>query len=77
MNDYEATMAEERRWQAEEIILSIADIIYENRRLRRELEDAREYEKKYTDLLNDSLRSANEGTTCLLRAVLDGAFDKR
>ena len=29
---------EEARWQAEEMILGMADIVYENRRLRRELE---------------------------------------
>ena len=77
MYDYEASLKEERRWQAEEIILGIVDIIYENRRLRSELEEAKEYEKKYTDLLNESVRSANEGTACLFKAILDGAFDKQ
>lgn len=72
MYDYE----DERRWQAEDIILGMADIIYENRRLRRELEEAKEYEKKYTNLLNESIRSANEGTACLLEAIINGAFDK-
>ena len=77
--DYKTMMeleAEEARYRAEEVILCMADIIYENRRLRRELEYTKEYEKKYTDLLNESVRNANESTACLLKAVLNGAFDK-
>ena len=37
---------------------------------------SKEYEKKYTNLLNESIRSANEGTACLLEAILNGAFNK-
>ena len=46
MYDYE----EERKWQAEDIILGMADIIYENRRLRLELEAAKEYENYFQSL---------------------------
>ena len=72
--DIQNWYAEEQRQYAEEVILSMADIIYENRRLRRELEEAKEYEKKYTDLLNYSVRSAREGSANLLKAALAGAF---
>lgn len=65
---------EERRWEAEELILGMADIVYENRRLRRELERAQEFEKKYHDLLNESVRNANESTANLFKAIMSGAF---
>lgn len=75
--DYKTMMdieTEEARWQAEEMILGMADIVYENRRLRRELEKTKEYEKKYNDLLNQSLDNANKHTACLFEAIMAGAF---
>ncbi len=73
MDKFEAEM---RRWEAEELILSMADIVYENRRLRRELEEARHYEEKYSNLLNESYKNAQENTACLLKAIVEGVFDK-
>ena len=58
----------------EEIILGMADIVYENRRLRRELEEAKEYEKKYHDLLNDCVDNANKNTAALFSAIVNGCF---
>ena len=69
--------AEEKRWLAEEMILGMADIIYENRRLHRELEEAKIYEEKYNNLLDQSVKNAREGTACLLKAALDGAFTQK
>lgn len=72
--ELEKIEAEERRWEAEELILVMADIVYENRRLRRELEEAKEYEKKYRNLLDANFKQAQENSANLLKAILDGAF---
>ena len=65
---------EERKFFVEEIIIGMADVVYENRKLRRELEKAKEYEKKYHDLLNESVDNANKHTASLLQAIMAGAF---
>lgn len=78
--DYKTMMeieAEERRWEAEELILGMADIVYENRRLRRELNEALEYKQKYNDLVDSNFKEAQERSACLLKAILDGAFTAR
>jgi hypothetical protein len=75
--DYKTMMeieAEECRWQAEELILGMADIVYENRRLRRELEEALEYKQKYHDLINRNFKQAQESSANLLNAIMVGAF---
>lgn len=69
--------ATERKWLAEEMILGMADIIYENRRLHYELEEAKVYEEKYNNLLNQSVKNAREGAANLLKAALDGAFTQK
>ena len=66
--------AEERRWEAEELILGMADIVYENRRLRRELKEALEYKQKYHDLVDSNFKEAQERSATLFKAILDGAF---
>ena len=62
------------RYDIEEIILGMADIVWENRRLRRELAEAKEYEKKYHDLLDQSVDHANKSTASLLEAIMAGCF---
>ena len=62
------------RFDIEEIILGMADIVYENRKLHRELEEAKEYKKKYNDLLESNLQNAKESSANLLSAILMGAF---
>lgn len=62
------------RFDIEEIILSMADIVYENRELRHELKKAQEYEKMYHDLLEQNLQNAKESSANLLSAILMGAF---
>lgn len=69
--------AEEQRFEAEEMILSMADIVYENRRLRRELDEALEYKKKYNELVDRNFKEAQERSACMLKAILDGAFTAR
>ena len=63
------------RRDVEDIILCMADIVMENRDLRAELEQMREYRQKYYDLINDNLRSAEESNRMLLKACLMGAFN--
>lgn len=75
--DYKTMMeieAEERRWQAEELILGMADIVYENRRLKRELNEALEYKQKYHDLIDRNFKQAQESSANLLKAIMEGAF---
>jgi hypothetical protein len=80
MMDYITAMQmeeEEKRWETEEMILRMADIVYENRRLRRELNEALEYKQKYHDLVDRNFKQAQEGTANLLNAIMNGAFAKR
>ena len=72
--DLEKIEAEERRFRAEEMILSMADIVHDNRRLRYELEEAKKFEKKYNDLLKQSVDNANAHTASLFKAIVNGAF---
>lgn len=78
--DYKTMMeieAEERRWEAEEMILGMADIVYENRRLRRELDEALEYKQKYHDLIDRNFKQAQESSANLFKAIVEGAFATR
>lgn len=75
--DYKTMMeieAEERKWEAEELILGMADIVYENRRLKRELNEALEYKQKYHDLVDSNYKEAQERSANLLSAIMAGAF---
>jgi len=58
----------------EEIIFGMVDIINENYRLKRELKEAREYERKYNDLLDQSVKNAAAGQKAMFEAILAGAF---
>lgn len=59
----------------EEMILGMAEIVYENHRLQRELEEAKVYEKKYNDIIKESMKQAAENQKALLEAIMAGAFD--
>lgn len=58
----------------EQIILGMAEIVMENRRLKSELKEAQEYKKKYMDLLDQNLRDASDRSSALLEAIVEGAF---
>ncbi len=58
----------------EEIVLGMARIVRENRRLKAELEEAKEYKKKYEDLLDANVREAGERSAALFEAIVNGAF---
>lgn len=59
-------------YDIEEIILGMAEIVHENRRLRYELKSAQEYEKKYDDLLNRCVDNANKRTAAIFGAIMLG-----
>lgn len=65
------------RFEIEEIILGMAGIVRENRYLRMELEEAKRYEKKYNDLIDQNVKMADESSRALLTAIIDGAFATR
>ena len=62
------------RWELEEIILGMADIVYENRELRRKLKQAEEYERLYNELLDRNIKHAEESNRLLLENIFNGVF---
>ena len=62
-------------YDIEEIILGMADVVHENRRLRYELKRAQEYEKKYNDLLNSCVDNANKSNAAILEAIILGCYN--
>ena len=62
------------RWELEEIILGMADIVYENHELRRKLKQAEEYETKYNELLARNIKHAEESNRLLLENIFNGVF---
>ena len=56
------------------IIIGMADIVYENRRLRKELAEALEYKQKYQDLLDRNVVQARDNSAALLNAIVSGVF---
>lgn len=63
------------KYDIEEIILGMADIVYENRRLRAELKRAQEYEKKYDNLLNRCVDNANKSSAAIFEAIMLGCYN--
>ena len=61
-------------YDIEDIILGMADIVRENRRLRYELAEMAEYKKKYEDLLDHAVDNANKSTANLLEAIMAGVY---
>lgn len=62
------------RWELEELILGMADIVYENRQLRKELEQMKEYKRKYNELIEQNVRQAEKSQKALFEAITMGAF---
>lgn len=59
-------------WQIEEIILGMADIIYENRQLRKENERLRKIEKEYHQSIIDRCRESEQASLNMLKAAMVG-----
>lgn len=62
-------------YDIEEIILGMADIVYENRRLRSELKEAKEYEKRYHDLLDSCVDNAQKSSAAIFEAIMLGCYN--
>ena len=58
--------------QTENIILTMADIVIENRNLREEVARLRKVEEEYHNYVNDRCRAADEESVNMLRAMLVG-----
>lgn len=63
------------RYDIEEIILGMADIVHENRVLRAELKRAKEFEKKYDDLLDRCVDNANKSSVAIFEAIMLGCYN--
>ena len=63
------------RYDIEEIILGMADIVQENRVLRQELKRAKEFENKYDDLLNRCVDNANKSSAAIFEAIMLGCYN--
>ena len=65
------------RWEIEDIILGMADIVLENRWLRKELKEAKEFEIKYNEAIAASAKQAAESQRAILEAIFAGAFNSK
>lgn len=62
-------------YDIEEIVLGMAEIVYENRRLRAELKRAQEYEKKYDDLLNRCVDNSIKSSAAIFEGIMMGCYN--
>ena len=62
-------------YEIENIILGMAEIVYENRRLRAELKRASEFEKKYDELLNRCVDNANKSSAAIFESIMLGCYN--
>lgn len=58
--------------QTENIILTMADIVIENRNLREEVERLRKVEEEYHQYVADRCRAADEASRNMIKAALVG-----
>lgn len=59
-------------YDAEELILSMSEIVYENRALRQEVVRLRKIEKDYHQSINDRCRASEDASRNMLRAAIVG-----
>lgn len=59
----------------EDIIIGMANVVLENRALRKELDEMRKYKEMYYELINENLKNAEESNRMLLKCCLMGAFN--
>ena len=62
-------------YDIEDIVLGMAEIVHENRRLRAELKRAGEFEKKYDELLNRYVDNANKSSAAIFDAIMLGCYN--
>ena len=58
------------RNEAEELILTMADIVVENRQLKKEVKKLREVEKKYHDYIMEEYKASEEEFRNIIRIPL-------
>lgn len=59
------------RYETEEIILTMADIVMENRQLRQEVKRFREVEKEYHDYIMEEYRAGEQNFRDIIRMPLE------
>lgn len=59
------------RYEAEELILAMADIVVENRQLRQEIKRLKEVEKEYHDYIMEEYRAGEEAVRSIIRMSLE------
>lgn len=59
------------RYETEELILSMADIVVENRQLRQEVKRLREVEKEYHNYVMEEHRASEETVRNIIRMPLE------
>lgn len=59
------------RYETEELILTMADIVMENRQLRQEVRRLREVEKEYHDYIMEEYRAGEEAVRDIIRIPLE------
>lgn len=59
------------RYEAEDLILTMADIVMENRQLRQEIKRLKEIEKEYHDYINKQHREGEQAFRDIIRIPLE------
>ena len=59
------------RYEIEELILSMADIVVENRQLRQEVKRLKEVEKEYNNYIMEEYRTGEEAVRDIIRIPLE------
>lgn len=59
------------RYEAEELILAMADIVVENRQLRQKIKRLKEVEKEYHDYIMEEYRAGEEAVKSVIRMPLE------
>lgn len=59
------------RYEAENLILTMADIVMENRQLRQEVKRLSEIEKEYYNYINEQCRESEKAVRDIIRIPLE------
>ena len=64
------------KYEAEDLILDLADSIRELRRLRKEVEELREYKEKYEQEVHARFKDSQRMSAAIFQGILDGVISK-
>ena len=59
------------RYETEELILTMADVVMENRQLRQEVKRLREVEKEFHDYIREQCRDSEQAVKDIIRIPLE------